>query len=200
MKTVILIHGLHMSAWNFYFMKKELQKDKSLNIKTFDYNSLLYNDSILARLHALVSAIDTHEIVFVSHSLGGLVSRLYLDKYKPELNIKLITLGTPHQGSLVAQKIHNTILRPVLGFSTKAGLIKTRVEWDNKYPLISIAGIKSIGIAKLFTNDTKNDSDGTVFVSETIVKNATKHIILNNIHHTQLITHKTAINEVKKWI
>jgi pimeloyl-ACP methyl ester carboxylesterase len=202
MKTVILVHGLHMHSIHFFFMKKELKKDKNLEIKCFDYHSVLFKEVILDKLNVLVESIPKeHDIVLIGHSLGGLVSRLYLSKFKPQRNIKLITLGSPHRGSLVAKRINNTILKPFLGKSTQIGfLLRELPEWDNSYPLVSIAGIKDIGLAKVFAKDVEEPSDGTVFLSETVVENSSNHVIMENMHHSQLIAHPRAIDEVKKWI
>lgn len=202
MKTVILLHGLHMHSIHFFFMKKELKKDKNLDVRGFDYHSVLFKESILDNLNKLVDSIpQENEIVLVGHSLGGLVSRLYLSKFKPQRNIKLITLGSPHRGSLVAKRINHTILKPLLGKSTQVGfLLKELPQWDNSYPLISIAGVKNIGVVNLFAKEVAEPSDGTVFLSETIVENSTEHVVIDNMHHSQLIAHPRAIDEVKKWI
>jgi pimeloyl-ACP methyl ester carboxylesterase len=183
-------------------MKKELKKDKNLDVRGFDYHSVLFKESILDNLNNLIGSIpQENEIVLVGHSLGGLVSRLYLSKFKPQRKIKLITLGSPHKGSLIAKRINNTILKPLLGKSTKIGfLLKELPEWDNSYPLISIAGVKDIGLVNVFIKDVNEPNDGTVFLSETIVENAEKHVVIENMHHSQLIAHPRAIEEVKKWI
>lgn len=201
MKTIILIHGLHMHSIHFYFMKKELQKDRKLDVRTFDYHSIFFNDSLFDRLDALVQSIPAeNEIVLVGHSLGGLVSRQYLGKFSPQRNIKVITLGTPHQGSLVAKNLSNTILKPLLGNSVNKGLlIKALPKWDKNYSLISIAGTKKIGLTKFFAREMIEDNDGTVFVSETKLDNA-GHVVLDDVHHTQLLFSPKAIDEVKKWI
>jgi pimeloyl-ACP methyl ester carboxylesterase len=182
-------------------MRKELSKDKSLHVRHFGYMSTCYDESILDRLNYLIESIpEENEIVFVAHSMGGLVSRLYLNKFKPQRKIKLITLGTPHNGSLIADKINKTFLRVLLGKSTKAGLVDPIPAWDNKYPLISIAGIKNKGIVNIFAPHSTEDNDGTVFLSETMLANATANVVLQNMHHSQMIINSRAIEEVKKWI
>lgn len=202
MKTVVLVHGLHMHSIHFFFMKKELKKDKNLDVRGFDYHSVLFKEAILDKLNVLVESIPKeNEIVLIGHSLGGLVSRLYLSKFKPQRNIKLITLGSPHRGSLVAKRINNTILRPLLGKSTQIGfLLKELPAWDNSYPLVSIAGVKNVGVVNLFAKDVDEPSDGTVFLSETVVENSDNHVVIENMHHSQLIAHPRAIDELKKWI
>lgn len=201
MKTVILIHGLFMNPLCFFFMKKELTKNENLNIQTFQYDSVSFNDNVLTNLHNLIEKVSNNdEITILAHSMGGLVTRLYLNKYKPERKIKVITLGTPHQGSLVAKKINRIfLLGSILGSATEAGLTKEIPDWDGNYPLISIAGVKNFGITGILAPENEDLSDGTVFLKETILPKG-EHLIFNDCHHFELLTSKNAISKIKELI
>ena len=201
MKTIILIHRLHMNSLSFFFMKKEFEKNNEWDVDTFDYTSLSFDEKVLENLNDKIKLLpNDREIVIVAHSMGGLVTRLYLDKYKPKRNIKVVTLGTPHQGSFLAKKIaKNSILTKFLGDSVNTGLTNPIPEWDGSYPLISIAGIKDFGIIKLLAPQLKEDSDGTVFVKETVIPFA-QHVKFEDTHHMQLIGSKKAINKIKQYI
>jgi pimeloyl-ACP methyl ester carboxylesterase len=49
------------------------------------------------------SAFENAKVVFICHSMGGLVARWYIDREGgAEITRKLITLGTPHRGALNA--------------------------------------------------------------------------------------------------
>lgn len=201
MKTVILIHGLHMHSLSLSLMKKTLQKLDNVNIQAFNYNSLLFDFSIIKKLHLFVNQFDINdEIVLVGHSMGGLIARLYLTQHQPKREIKLITLGTPHYGSEVAKVINKTPLKIFLGTSGKSGIIDEIPSWGAEYKMICIAGIKKFGIVKLFLPHLSDPNDGTVFVKEAILENAHEKIILEDIHHIQLITNQQVINEVIKWV
>jgi triacylglycerol esterase/lipase EstA (alpha/beta hydrolase family) len=201
MKTIILIHGLHMNSLSLHFMKKGLMKHTHLEVKSFNYNSILFNASTIDKFHNFIEKIPlNHEIVLIGHSMGGLVGRLYLTQYCPKRKIKLITLGTPHYGSEVARVIYKTPLKIFLGTSGKSGLLDTIPQWQAQYQTICIAGKKDIGIAKLFAHYIKEPSDGTVFVKEALLDNAHEKVILDDIHHIQLIGHKRVIHELAKWI
>ncbi len=201
MKTVILIHGLFMNPLCFFFMKKELSLDKNLEVQTFQYESTSFNQNVLNNLNDVINKIpNSQEIVIIAHSMGGLVTRLYLEKYQPKRNIKVITLGTPHQGSLVAKKINrNFLFSCILGSATDAGLTEKIPEWKGNYPLISIAGIKNFGITGILAPEHDDLSDGTVFLKETILPNS-QHIIFEDCHHFELITSHKAIMKVKELI
>lgn len=201
MKTVILIHGLFMNPLCFFFMKKELSLDKNLEVQTFQYESTSFNQNVLNNLNDVINKIpNSQEIVIIAHSMGGLVTRLYLEKYQPKRNIKVITLGTPHQGSLVAKKINrNFLFSCILGSATDAGLTEKIPEWKGNYPLISIAGIKNFGITGILAPENDDLSDGTVFLKETILPNS-QHIIFEDCHHFELITSHSAIMKIKEFI
>ena len=201
MKTVILIHGLFMNSLCFFFMKKELSKDNNLDVVTFEYNSVTFNDKVLDDLNDFINNISTsNEIVIIAHSLGGLVTRLYLHKYHPTRKIKVITLGSPHQGSLVAKKINSSFLfSSILGSATEAGLTEKIPDWNGDYPLLSIAGVKNFGITGLLVPENDDLSDGTVFLKETFLPNS-EHMIFDDCHHFELISSKYAINKIKDFI
>jgi uncharacterized protein (TIGR02145 family) len=71
---------------------------------TFGYNSswsINQNGELLSNLIKTYS--NGAHIDIVGHSMGGLVSRSMIEKYNGAVNIrKLITLGTPHEGSPLA--------------------------------------------------------------------------------------------------
>jgi hypothetical protein len=69
------------------------------------YNARLLGDAVapvLARLRAVPGHEDA-EVVFVAHSMGGLVVRYFVDVLGGhEVTRKVVTLGTPHRGALNA--------------------------------------------------------------------------------------------------
>ncbi len=48
------------------------------------------------------SVFASRQIVILAHSMGGLVARSYMNQYGGQRVLKLITLGTPHHGSPMA--------------------------------------------------------------------------------------------------
>ena len=88
--------------------------DRPANLVPFPYDWRLsnrYNGALLrtvagdalARWRDQGGRFADAKLVFIAHSMGGLVTRWYLDRLGgAEVTRKLITLGTPHRGSLKA--------------------------------------------------------------------------------------------------
>ncbi len=118
---VVMVHGLNSSrkefrALNFFLKRKKYKK--------FQLNSFNYTDSLgFARNRNVVpKAIDsllglmeknmvlTSKVDLVGHSMGGIMSRLYVQgvgNERKDVN-RLITCNTPHSGSPVANFVRDS--------------------------------------------------------------------------------------------
>jgi triacylglycerol esterase/lipase EstA (alpha/beta hydrolase family) len=64
-----------------------------------------YPKQIEVGVQALIAKANVTHVAIVAHSMGGLACRAYLNANAPEQNkriLKVITLGTPHQGTVHA--------------------------------------------------------------------------------------------------
>ncbi len=106
-KVLLMVHGwlANSNRWIDFIRKMNDQENQLYSeYWTFAYNS---SWSIEYNAELLYEAIETYangaEIDIVAHSMGGLVSRSMLETFNGHTFInKLITLGTPHQGSPLA--------------------------------------------------------------------------------------------------
>jgi triacylglycerol esterase/lipase EstA (alpha/beta hydrolase family) len=57
---------------------------------------------VRAAIEQLCAATGQQRVVIVGHSMGGLVARAYLRRYGAEAVARVITLGTPHQGTALS--------------------------------------------------------------------------------------------------
>lgn len=206
MKHIILIHALFMKSFTMKILGNKLNKlESNIKIHYFDYKSTKYSDRILQDLDNLIKSFNLSngdEIFLVGHSMGGLIARLYLEKYEPQKIRGLITMGTPHQGSQLGKFLYNTPFSIFLGTSGKSGIKDNIPEWSGNYNMYCIAGIFN---HKLFLNlfnlnNNNDDSDGTVFVKEAILENSTKNIIVPNTSHMQLLFSNDVFYEIKTII
>jgi pimeloyl-ACP methyl ester carboxylesterase len=74
--------------------------DKDLHVFAYDWRKPILDNADKLSAYLLSLGIDSeNKAQFVSHSMGGLVARSYLEKYGNGNISKLITVGTPRQGS-----------------------------------------------------------------------------------------------------
>ena len=62
-----------------------------------------YADGLARRIDEIRTATGADQLVILAHSMGGLVARAYLRKYGTRHVAKLVTLGTPHHGTVMAR-------------------------------------------------------------------------------------------------
>ena len=63
----------------------------------------LFADQLAARVDAILRATGAARVAIVGHSMGGLVARAYLRRYGAAKVRSVMTLGTPHHGSVHAR-------------------------------------------------------------------------------------------------
>lgn len=117
---VILLHGLARTASSMEKLDNKLQKT-GYRVVNVDYESRKYPVESLANMAINTGLKQCREepverIHFVTHSLGGILIRHYLNHHSiPELG-RVVMLGPPNQGSEVVDK-----LRDMPGFEVLNG-------------------------------------------------------------------------------
>jgi triacylglycerol lipase len=104
---VVLVHGIFQKGYSFLPMQKKLQAQGFdcliPSLKPADARSGI--DVLAQQLDREINAKwgDNAEVHIVAHSMGGLVSRYYLQELGGAKKCKtLITLATPHHGTNAA--------------------------------------------------------------------------------------------------
>lgn len=199
---VVLIHGLHQSAWIMGPLAKRLQS-KGFTTHQHNYHSL--RDSIDQHSNSLNDWLTKNHnpevpIHLVGHSLGGLVIRDFIARF-PEWQIgRCVTLGTPHLGSTTAEYIKK-LVSPLVGKSYENALDGQNAPLKQGISLGVIAGNSPYGLGQFVLDYHKKkaklskpqrDHDGTVYVFETRLPEATDHIVLPVSHTGMLINQQVA--------
>lgn len=189
--TVVLLHGIHTGPWIMKTLGRRLLH-AGFSPVYFGYASLKRTPREHAR--ALADFVRSRRLApchFVAHSLGGLVLR-HLADLAPELvQARVVTLGTPHRGSMVARRLHERFPK-LIGRAWDEGL-------DGRLPLPpmpvatgNISGCRGIGagwwLAKL-----PPGSDGTVAQSETVLPGSLP--LLLPCSHTGLLFDRNAARQ-----
>jgi triacylglycerol lipase len=103
---VLLIHGYGCNSGYWHWMSKALQKAR-ISHYALDMEPVLSSiDSYVALIEAALRRVcaetGSDTAVIVAHSMGGLAARAYLRDFGAARVGKVITLGTPHHGTRLA--------------------------------------------------------------------------------------------------
>lgn len=151
-----------------YVYLKEALKCNFPVVEEFIYDWRLDNTDHSSLLKDKISLMDVDEVYIVAHSMGGIVSKLCLNEYRDDPEIKkvkkLITLGTPWKGSMDSVKTllyGSRIPQKILRFIDKEGSKDICKHFPSVYQLLPTESflnhLKSINYVPFFFNDCYYD-------------------------------------------
>lgn len=150
-ETVVLLHGLGRNQHAMWWLANQLE-DEGFNVVRIDYSSFRQTpEAMMASVSADINACCTQarRVHFVGHSLGGLMIRAHLARH-PQPNLgRVVTIGTPHQGTDFVDNYRDSWWMQAAGASALA-LSTAPDSFPNSlpapdYPLGGIAGVRSEG-------------------------------------------------------
>lgn len=105
---ILLVHGIIDNHAIFKVLKRRLRRKGFGTVVTINYSPVT-NDIrraatvLAAEVEAIVALTGYERLHVVGHSLGGLIARYYVQRLGGDERVHtLVTLGTPHRGSLHA--------------------------------------------------------------------------------------------------
>jgi pimeloyl-ACP methyl ester carboxylesterase len=198
---VVLLHGIARTSRSLRKVEKALRAAgfATLNL---DYPSRSKPlEALAAEIHPDIAAFANGiggPLHFVAHSMGGLLTRVYVAHYRPAQLGRVVMLGTPNGGSEVADLLKRlSIYRAFYGpagqqLTTDQGADLTSLPPPD-YAVGVIAGIRSIDpIASRFILPRPND--GRVSVQSSKFAGMTDHMTVKT-SHTGLVRHPVAIDQ-----
>jgi triacylglycerol lipase len=108
-RPILLVHGIVDNHSVFTGLDRALRRRGFTDLSSFDYG--LRTSDIRAAAADLGAAVDTvaarsgyERIHVIGHSLGGLIARYLVQRLGGHDRVQtLVTLGTPHQGTVLAR-------------------------------------------------------------------------------------------------
>ena len=106
-RPTILVHGVLVNDGVWFGFRRHLIRAGVRGVYTVNYGPPHadiehYAAQLAAKISAVRAATGAERVVLVGHSMGGLVSRAYLRRYGTANVDRIITIGTPHHGSVLA--------------------------------------------------------------------------------------------------
>jgi pimeloyl-ACP methyl ester carboxylesterase len=114
---VVLVHGLVDNRSVFSVMQRSLRRRGFTHVCTWNYSPLLTDirrgaADLGAHVDRICEQTGHDRVHVVGHSLGGLIARQFVQRQGGDRRVEsLVTLGTPHQGSVLAHVVPTPLIR-----------------------------------------------------------------------------------------
>jgi triacylglycerol esterase/lipase EstA (alpha/beta hydrolase family) len=104
---LLLVHGVAVNDGVWFALRRDLARRGLGPVYTMNYGPPLagiehFAGQLAARIDAVCAATGAERVTLIAHSMGGLVGRAYLRRFGPARIAQLVTIGTPHHGSMLA--------------------------------------------------------------------------------------------------
>lgn len=166
---VLLVHGYMCNSGIWATMQRFLA---SRGVASFTHDlEPLYADidayvaGLERRIEAVCAASGAPRLVVVAHSMGGLAARAYLRARGGARVARLVTLGTPHHGTLLARA----------GIGTNCRQMQPGSDW------LAALGGAAAPVASIYT-----DHDNIVVPQESAALEGATNVRLRGIGHMSL--------------
>jgi len=203
-ECVILLHGLARSDSSMKKLAQSLD-DAGYLIVNVKYPSTKFKVRSLAKstiTNAVAECPEHSKINFVTHSMGGILVRQYLQENAVHNMGRVVMLGPPNKGSQVVDNLSKMpgfkfINGPAgMELGTKNESVPNTLGSAN-FELGIIAGTRSINPILSFM--LPGLDDGKVSVENTKLKGMVDHIALP-VTHTFMMNNKDVIFQVKYFL
>ncbi len=116
LRTLVFVHGLAANRAGFLPLQAFLRSRGHGRQLAINYRSAGSIEALALQLKRELDAkVRGGRIDLVAHSMGGLVARFYLQQLGGARRVdRLITLGTPHQGTHAANFVPSALVRQLL--------------------------------------------------------------------------------------
>jgi len=202
--SVILLHGLARSDWSMKKLEKALVK-QGYCVQNIGYESTRSNIEKLADQAigpALAACPSGSTVNFVTHSMGGILVRQYLQRHDIDNLGRVVMLGPPNRGSEVIDKLrdfpgfHFIHGEAGLELGTGATSLPNKLGQAN-FDLGVIAGTRSINL--FLSRIIPGVDDGKVSVENTKLEGMRDHIEME-VTHTFMMRNKQVIDQVMHYL
>jgi pimeloyl-ACP methyl ester carboxylesterase len=199
-EAVVLIHGLWLSGVATGYLARGLRR-AGYETHRFSYPSVrlgLRDDA--ARLNEYLRSVEAPTVHLVGQSLGGIVIRALFQYFPDQRPGRVVTLGTPHQGSHAARRLLKRAW-------THRWLGRAVQELENGYmrgwPLPArdigvIRGTVPIGLGRLVSRPD-GESDGLLTAGEASLPGAADDIALP-VAHSGMLFSRMVIEQVCEFL
>ena len=192
-ECVVLLHGVGMGAWVMQPLADALEAAGYRPINLSYPSRKMPIEQIAGEWLPVKlregGAAAAPRVHFVAHSMGSLVTRLYLRDHRPANLGRVVMLGPPNHGSAAADRSsQSALLRALMGVNLpRLGTGETAIARQlgpADFEVGVIAGKSALNL--LFRKDLGTEHDGAVTVESARLEGMRDFIVLPHSHTVML--------------
>jgi pimeloyl-ACP methyl ester carboxylesterase len=146
-RPILLIHGIvcNRAVWRPWY--QHLQAAGFAPVRAVDLEPLFgdidaYAGCVAQELRSMQTRCGGARVTILAHSMGGLVARAALCMVGPDVIRQIVTLGSPHHGTVIARRLPWRLARQMRPGSPWLRALKARQAPPFAVPVTSIYSLQ----------------------------------------------------------
>lgn len=140
---ILLLHGVGCNAAVWTTLRRHLEAEGLGPVYALSYGPPFapietFAPQVAAKIAAIERRTGATQVMVVAHSMGGLVARSYLRAYGPAHVRRVVSIGTPYEGSRHAWLMAGAPLAQMRPGSPYLRTLQSREAGEATVPIVSI--------------------------------------------------------------